>query len=111
MTRIQELKDRIILLRRHIVEEKDGSFKENWQQINYVWAKIVCFIGQESYGENWNNVAPPQTKYKVTMRYHRMKFARIKWDEIILALLCPPLIDETRQWMTCLMYKVGEEGE
>ena len=54
---------------------------------------------------------PVQAKYKVTLRFRRERFTRMKWEEITLALLCPPLIDQRRQWMTCMMYVFGEDSE
>jgi head-tail adaptor len=106
MMRIQELRNRVVLLKRRIVEEQDGSFTESWEEGTPVWAKVVSCMDRETFGEEWNNMNPVQAKYKVTMRFRREQFARIKWEDRILALLCPPLIDQHRCWMVCLMYGV-----
>lgn len=109
MTRIQELRNRVTLLKRRIVEGIDGSFTEVWEEGSTIWAKIIPCMGREVFGEEWNTVTPPQTKYKVTMRFHRERFARLKWDTITLALLCAPFIDHRHSWMVCLMYDLGDE--
>lgn len=111
MTHIQELRNRIALLKRRIVEEQDGSFTELWEEGETVWAQVLPCMGREAFGEGWNTVAPIRAKYKVTLRFRKGRFARIKWENITLALLCPPLIDQRRQWMVCLMYTVGDEDE
>lgn len=111
MTRIQELCNRVVLLKRRIIEEEDGSFKELWQEGDSIWAQVVPCMGREAFGEEWNNLTPVQMKYKVTMRFRRGRFARIRWENITLALLCPPFIDQRRQWITCLMYALGESDE
>lgn len=111
MTRIQELRSRVVLLKRHVIEEADGSFREAWQKMDMVWARVVPYVNREVFGEGWNNMNPVQAKYKVTIRCRRGQFARVKWGDVTLALLCPPLWDQRRQWMTCLMYAVGEDDE
>jgi len=108
MMRIQDLSNRVILLKRRIVEEQDGSFTELWEEGSLVWAKVVPSMGREAFGEEWNNANPVQSKYKVTLRLRRERFGRIKWEDMTLALLCPPLIDQRRCWMVCLMYEVNE---
>jgi len=109
MTRIQELRNRVILLKRRIVEEIDGSFTEAWEEGNTTWAKVVPCMGREVVGEGWSTVMPLQAKYKVTMRFRRERFERLKWDDITLALLCAPLIHQPHSWMICLMYDLGGE--
>jgi head-tail adaptor len=111
MTRIQELRDRVVLLKRRVVEEEDGSFKEHWTEGDSVWAQIIPCVTRETLGEEWNTLTPSHAKYKVMMRFRHGRFMRIKWDEKILALLCPPLIDQRRKWMTCFMYAVGEDND
>lgn len=108
MTGLGDLRNRVVLLKRHIVEEKDGSFTELWQEGDAIWAEMIPYVGREVLGEEWNNLTLIPAKYKVKMRFRRGRFARIKWEGITLALLCPPLIDQRRQWMSCLMYVVGE---
>ena len=109
MTRIQELRSRVILLKRRIVEEADGSFTEIWEEGRSTWAKVVPHMGREAFGEGWNTATSPQTKYKVTMRFCWEQFARLKWNNITLALLCTPLIDQHHSWIVCLMYDLGDE--
>ena len=111
MIRIQELRHRVALLKRRVVEEQDGSFTESWQEGDAVWAQVIPCMGREAFGEGWNTVTPVRAKYKVTMRFRKVRFGRIKWENVILALLCPPLIDQRRQWMVCLMYAVGDDGD
>lgn len=108
MTRIQELRNRVTLLKRRVVEEQDGSFTESWEEGDSVWAQVIPCMGREAFGEGWNTVTPIRAKYKVTMRFRKIRFAR---ENVILALLCPPLIDQRRQWMVCLMYAMGEGDE
>jgi head-tail adaptor len=108
MTRIQDLRNRVVLLKRHVTEEQDGSFTERWEKGTSVWAKVLPSLGREAFGEEWNTVNPAQTKFKVTMRLCREKFTRLQWDDLTLALLCPPLIDQNRRWMVCLMYEVEQ---
>ncbi len=108
MLRIHALRNRVVLLKRRIAEEQDGSFTEVWEEGSSVWAKVVPCMGREAFGEEWNDANPVQTKYKVTMRFRREEFARIKWEGTTLALLGPPLIDQHRRWMVCLMYGVSE---
>lgn len=109
--KIQELRHRVILLKRRVIEEADGSFKEVWQEGDAVWAQIVPCMGREAFGEGWNNLNPAHTKYKVTLRYRKGWFRRIQWEDITLALLGSPLKDPHRQWITCLMYALGENNE
>ena len=89
MTHIQDLRHRVVLLKRHVTEEQDGSFTERWGKGTSVWAKVLPCLGREAFGEEWNTVNPVQTKYKVTMRLCREKFTRLQWDDLTLALLCP----------------------
>lgn len=110
MTRIQELRNRVVLLKRRIKEEQDGSFTESWEKGTSVWAKVLPYMGREAFGEEWNTVNPVQAKYKVTMRFRREKFTRLQWENLTLTLLCPPIIDQQRCWMVCLMYEVSENG-
>jgi head-tail adaptor len=109
MTQIQELRHRVVLLRRRIAEEADGSFQEFWEETDPVWAKITPCFSREILGEGWNKAAPPHARYKVTMRNRQGRFSRIQWDDKILALLCPPLKDPHQKWMTCFMYEIGED--
>jgi len=109
MTKIQDLRDRVILLKRRIIEEVDGTFNEIWQDGDVVWAQVVPCMGRENYGEEWNNLAPIQAKYKVILRFRRGHFARVRWEGITLALLCPPIMDQRRQWLKCWMYALGED--
>ncbi|MCE3230912.1 MAG: Phage head-tail joining protein [Alphaproteobacteria bacterium] len=111
MTRIQELCNRVVLLKRRVREEEDGSFTEDWQDRGALWAKIVPYGQWEVFGEGWNNRNFGRGRYKVTMRFHREQFDRIQWEHITLALLCPPLIDPRRQWMSCFMYGIGGKDE
>lgn len=130
MIRIQELRHRVTLLKRRIREEADGSFKEIWQEGDSVWAQVLSCrdmaggltsgLIKGTFGEGWNNLTPVQMTYKVTMRFRsgfeRGRFKRInlsfqEGETITLALLGPPLIDQHRQWMTCLMYTLGEDDE
>lgn len=107
MTKIQELRHRVVLFKRQIKEEVDGSFTESWTSGDAVWAKIVPYAGREAQGEGWHAVTEGgQAKYKVTIRYRRAPFHRLQWEDAALALLCAPIIDERRQWVTCLMYMV-----
>lgn len=111
MTHLNTMTDRIVLLKRRIIEETDGSFKEHWEEGGAVWAQILPCFGREALGEGWNNLSPTQAKYKVTLRYHKGHFSRIKWENTILAMLCPPTIDQRRRWMMCLMHEIGEANE
>jgi head-tail adaptor len=111
MTQIRELRNRVVLLRRRIVEEIDGSFKEYWEETDAVWAKIIPYLNKEVLGEGWNKISPTQAKYKITIRSRRRGFSRMKWDDLTLALLCPPVRDPYRQWITCFMYELGEDNE
>jgi head-tail adaptor len=111
MTRIQELRNRVVLLKREVLEEEDGSFTEDWQERGALWAKIVPYGQREVFGEGWNNRNPGHGRYKVTMRFHRERFERLQWENITLALLCPPLIDPRRQWMSCFTYGGREKDE
>jgi head-tail adaptor len=107
MTIIQDLRHRVVLLKRQIREEADGSFTESWTAGDAVWARILPCLGREMQGEGWNALtAEAQIKYKVTMRFRRNAFHRLQWEDTILALLCPPIIDGCRRWMTCLTYEV-----
>jgi head-tail adaptor len=109
--KLGDLRTRVVLLKRRVIEEENGAFTEVWQEGDSVWAEVISCVGREAFGEGWNNLASVQAKYKVTMRFRRGRFARIKWGDITLALLCAPLIDQRRQWMSCLMYVVGENDE
>ena len=109
MTKIQELRERVILLKRHVSEKTDGTFEEIWEDGDIVWAQVIAVMGRETYGEEWNNLIPIQSKYKVTLRFRRGRFARVRWEGMTLALLCPPITDQRRKWLTCWMYGVGEE--
>lgn len=111
MTHINDLRDRVTLLKRHIVEEKNGTFTETWQEGGFRWAKVIPCENREILGEGWNVLNPGRVKYKVTLRYHRGRFERLKWKALTLALLCPPLKDARCQWMHCFMYVVGEEND
>lgn len=111
MTQIQDLRDRVALLKRDIVEETDGSFKELWQETDWVWAQVLPCSSREAIGEGWIPFALAQARYKVTMRYRRGRFGRVKWGDVTLALLCPPFLDPRRQWLTCMMYGVKENDE
>jgi len=119
MTRIQELRHRVALLRRRVVENEDGSFTEHWQEGDSVWASIVpCCVSKTSgeTGEGWNRLAPAALKYKVTIRFRWGRFDRVRvsfWEgeERTLAMLHAPAVDPWRQWITCLMYELGEENE
>lgn len=111
MTVLRDLRHRIVLLKRRVVEEGDGSFTEVWQEGDSVWAKIIPCVGQEVFNEGWHHLTLPAEKFKVTMRFRSSRFARIKWESRVLALLCPPLVDQRRQWMSCLMYGIGGQDE
>jgi head-tail adaptor len=111
MTHIEELRDRVTLLKRKVVEEPDGRFIESWMEGDRVWAQVIPCLGRELYGEEWNALKPIQNKYKIIMRYRGSRFGRVQWEKKILTLLCPPLADSRRQWMTCLTYVVGEDNE
>ncbi|MBX9805601.1 MAG: head-tail adaptor protein [Alphaproteobacteria bacterium] len=111
MTHLNSLRSRIVLLRRRVVEEKDGSFTEKWEEGDAVWAQVLPCSVRDSIGEGWNNLNPSQGKYKVTLRFRLRRFSRVKWEGTTLSLLSPPLIDERRQWITCFMYDIGEENE
>lgn len=119
MTRIQELRYRVALLKRRVVEEDDGSFTEQWQEGDSVWAKVIsCPVRQTDggAGEGWNRPLPVSLKYEVTMRLRRGRFERVRvsfqeGEETTLAMLRRPVVDPRRQWMTCLMYEVGEKNE
>ena len=106
MTTLQELRHRVVLLQRRIQEAADGSFTESWITGDAVWAKVVPYAGREIQGEGWNALTEEaQIKYKVTLRFRNARFHRLQWEETILALRCPPIIDGRRQWMTCLTYE------
>lgn len=111
MTQIYELSNRIVLLKRKIMEEEDGSFKEYWEESDQIWAQIIPLMGKEQMGEGWNHVNTFQSRYKVTIRNRMVRFSRLKWGEITLALLCPPIIDQQRKWLTCFSYDIGENHE
>jgi head-tail adaptor len=111
MTHIFELRHRILLLRRKIIEEIDGTFQELWQEGDTVWAKIIPLNSQEVEREGWNNLRLSHPKYKVTIRFRRGHFTRVKWEDVTLALLAPPMIDPYRKWMTCLMYALGDHDD
>ena len=111
MTQIQELRHRILLLKRKIVEEKDGTFQELWHEGDCVWAKIIPLNSQEIDREGWNTIHPSHSKYKVIIRYRRGQFARVRWDDVTLALLAAPMIDPYKKWITCFMYVLGDHHE
>lgn len=119
MTRIHELRHRVTLLRRRVTEEEDGSFAEYWQEGDPVWARVVpCPVRETARGtgEGWNHFPAIPLKYKVTMRVHQGRFERVRvsfreGEDITLAMLCPPVVDPRRQWMSCIMYELGENNE
>jgi head-tail adaptor len=111
MTRIQKLCNRVTLLKRRLVEEEDGSFKELWEEEGTLWAQVNPYMGREALGEGWNSFNPVPLKYKVTLRFRHGQFTRISWEGATLALLCPPLIDVRRRWLVCLTYALGENNE
>ena len=111
MTKIHDLRDRVTLLKRSVVEGEDGSFQEKWKEKDEVWAHVTPLIGREVLGEEWNTLKSTTSKYKIILRYRRYRFSRVIWEERILGLLCPPMADQRRQWITCLMYEVGEVDE
>lgn len=110
MMKIYELRHRILLLKRKITEEIDGTFKELWHEGDAVWAKIIPLNSQEIEREGWNNMHNCHPKYKVTIRYRRGHFARAKWDNVILAQLSAPMVDPYRKWITCFMYALGDHN-
>jgi head-tail adaptor len=111
MTQIQNLSYRVVLLKRRIIEEDDGSFKEHWEESDSVWAQIIPYTNHEIKGEGWNSSQAFISKYKVIMRYREGRFSRLQWDDRTLALLCPPSLDQFRKWLTCFTYALGENDE
>jgi hypothetical protein len=122
MTRIEDLRHRVTLLKRRIMEEADGSFKEIWQEGDSVWAQVLACqdvargLTKGAFGEGWNNLTPVRMTYKVTMRFHPGRFERIRLsfkeeETLTLALLSPPVMNPHRQWMMCLMYILGKDDE
>lgn len=111
MTRIQDLRHRVVLLKRRIVEEKDGTFTEIWEEGEAIWAKVIPYMGRELFGEEWNTLYPVRAKYKVTIRFRKERFARLQWGNITLASLCPPLIDQRCQWIAYMMYALEDGHE
>ena len=49
MTHIQELRNRVALLKRRIVEEEGGSFTELWEEGDTVWAQVIPCMGREAF--------------------------------------------------------------
>ena len=111
MTKIHQLRDRVVLIKRRVIEQANGSFKEFWQEGDSVWAQVIPWGGREVYGENWNNFTASALKFKMVLRFRRGRFVRVKWQNMTFALLCPPISDQRRQWMTCWMYVLGEDHE
>ena len=111
MKRIQDLRERVVLLKGRIIEQPDGSFKETWEEMDEVWAQVSGIGSREIFGEGWNVLTPIQSKYKVLLRHRKKQFTRLKWQNITLGLLCAPITDQRRQWMTCFMYGVEIRDE
>lgn len=110
MIKIHDLRQRVTLMKRKVVETEDGSFQEMWVKGDEVWAQVLPIMGREELGEGWNGTQAIQGKYKVTIRFRKNRFDRIHWEARVLGLLSPPYSDQQRQWLVCLMYEVGENN-
>ena len=104
---IHDLRHYVTLMKRNIRENEDGTFTESWSEADTVWAKIMPLTGREALGEGWENLHSPAQKFKVALRFRKGQSERIKWEDKILACLCPPVADERRRWMTYFMYAVS----
>lgn len=111
MSCIYDLRHRILLLKRHIIEQNDGSFIEKWQENTTRWAHIVPCLTQETSAAEWNSLKHTPAKYKIVMRFYPESFSRIQWNTTLLGLLGSPFMDPHRQWTTCMTYIIGEKDE
>lgn len=101
MTKINDLKERITLLKRVIFEEESGDLNQVWKTGDKVWAQIVPITSKKVLeNDGWSGEGLQPDRYHVTMRYRAGNFDGFLWRNQTLSRVSSPQIDVSQRWMT-----------
>lgn len=101
MIKINELKERVTLLKRVVFEEESGDLNQVWKNGDKVWAQIVPITSKKVLeNDGWSGEGVQPDRYQVTIRCREETFHGFLWRQQILSRISSSQIDVSQRWMT-----------
>jgi|GEM_PF-2403905 len=117
---INDLRERVTLFNRKIVQNDDGNMEEIYDPITTVWAKIEAISGPAKITPDvWHEMESYKINgiFKIVMRKINDRIARhaylyaLGWNHKVLDILIPFQEQENKRWLEGIAVEYRKGGE